>query len=109
MKRLAATLIASLALQTFGAIAPWSGGPTLPAPSAYTATWTLWFMLGFIASFGQRARRLAGQFSVLVLTAQAVIGPYGRKLVSTMQSISTFFPANAGTAAAAPTAPGATG
>lgn len=101
MKRLAGTLVAALALETFGALAPWSGGPTLPEPSRYVATFTLWFMLGFAGVFGRTAARAAGQFSVLVLAAMAVLGPFGGKLTTTLQSLASFFPANATPAAAA--------
>jgi len=107
VKRLAGTLIAALTLETFGAIAPWSGGPTLPKPSSYVATFTLWFMLGFAGIFGHRAARMAGQFSVLVLAAMAIIGPFGGKLTSAMQWLAGFFPANATPAQAAPAAPAA--
>lgn len=106
MKRLAGTLIAALTLETFGAIAPWSGGPTLPKPSAYIATFTLWFMLGFAGVFGRSAARAAGQFSVLVLAAMAILGPFGKKLTDTLRSLAGFFPAHATPAtAAAPAAP----
>lgn len=104
MKRLAGTLVAALTLETLGAIAPWSGGPTLPKPSAYVATFTLWFMLGFAGIFGRRAARMAGQFSVLVLAAMAIIGPFGGKLTAAMQWLAGFFPAKATQAGIAPNA-----
>lgn len=107
MKRLAGTLIAALTLETFGAVAPWDGGPTLPKPSSYVATFTLWFLLGFVSSFGRRASRLAGQFSVLVLAAMAIIGPFGAKLTDTLGFLSTMFPAGWSSAPRATTAPSA--
>lgn len=107
MKRLAGTLIAALTLETFGALAPWSGGPTLPKPSAYVATFTLWFMLGFVATFGRHAARLASQFSVLVLAAMAILGPFGKKLTGTLRDLAGVFPATTSPAPAAPAAGGA--
>lgn len=101
MKRLAGTLIAALTLETVGAIAPWSGGPTLPEPSRYVATLTLWFMLGFAGVFGRTAAKAAGQFSVLVLAAMAILGPFGGKLTSTLQALSNLFPASSSPAAEA--------
>lgn len=95
MKRLAGTLIAALTIDTIGAIAPWSGGPTLPPPSRYVATLTLWFMLGFAGIFGRTAARAAGQFSVLVLAAMALLGPFGKRITDGLTFVSTIFPANA--------------
>jgi len=101
VKRLAGTLVAALALETIGAVAPWSGGPTMPKPSAYVATFTLWFGLGFVATLSRQAARLAGQFSLLVLAAMAILGPFGKKLTDVMGAVAGFFPARATPAPAA--------
>lgn len=106
MKRLAGTLVAALALETLGAVAPWSGGPTLPKPSAYVATFTLWFILGFVATLSRQAARLAGQFSLLVLTAMAILGPFGKKLTDMLSWVAGFFPARAAPAHVAAKATG---
>lgn len=95
MKRLTGTFIAAIALDTFGAVAPWSGGPSLPKPSAFVATCLLWFMLGFAATISRGARRAAGQFSVLVLAAMAILGPFGLKLTDTLRALARIFPAQA--------------
>lgn len=100
-RTLASTLTAALAVETLGAVAPWSGGATLPSPRVYAATWTLWFVLGIVAGTGAAAARAAGQLSILVLLTQLALGQGGRKLVAALSSIG----ANYGTPPAPAAAP----
>lgn len=90
-RTLAGTYVGALTIDTLGAIAPWSGGPTLPKPSALAGTWTLWFLLGLVSSFGERMERLAGQLSLLVLASMVVVGPYGDKVVAAMQKLASIY------------------
>lgn len=79
-RTLAGSYVAAISIDTLGALAPWSGGATLPKPSRLAGTWILWFLLGLVSSFGDRLARLAGAFSMLVLAAMLLIGPFGDKL-----------------------------
>jgi len=100
---LGTTYVAALAIDTLGAVAPWQpGGASMPKPARLAGTWTLWFLLGLIASAGEGAARLAGRFSVLVLASMVVIGPYGGSVVAAMTKLARLFtPATAPTPAPA--------
>lgn len=104
-RTLAATYIGALTIDTLGAVAPWSGGATLPKPSALAGTWTLWFILGLVAGIGDKAADLAGKFSVLVLASMVIIGPYGTKVTRALQFFAGLFAGNTASVAAAPVAP----
>jgi hypothetical protein len=89
---LGTTYMGAIAIDTLGAVAPWQqGGASLPKPARLAGTWTLWFLLGLIASAGERAANLAGRFSVLVLASMIVVGPYGNSVVSAMGKLSRLF------------------
>lgn len=100
-RTLAATLTAALAVETLGAVAPWSGGATLPKPRVYATTWGLWFVLGLVGSASAAAARAAGQLSLLVLATMLVLGQGGRKLVAALNQLAGL------SAAAAPPSPAA--
>jgi hypothetical protein len=84
---LGATMSGALAVQTIAAVAPFGGGVYLPPPRVYVAIWTLWGLLGLVAGLGARAERLAGRFSLLVLLSMAVLGPFGRKAVTFIDTV----------------------
>lgn len=94
-KTLGATLSASLFVQTVGAIAP-GREIYLPPPAQYVATWVAWGILGFIASVSERMARAAAQLSVLIVLTMIVVGPFGKKAVSFLNSIAGRYSANTG-------------
>lgn len=101
-RTVAATYVGAIAIDSLGALTPWSGGVTLPKPSAFAATWTLWFLLGLVAAINARMERVAGQFSVLVLASMVVLGPYGDKFTTTLTKLGALFAPAAPSPAAAP-------
>lgn len=80
------TWLAMLALQTVGAI---DGQHKLPAPRQYVAISVLWGAFFLLADTG--LSRLVARLSVLMLVTASVIGPFGKKLVDFLDTVSQNF------------------
>jgi hypothetical protein len=93
VKTLAATFCAMLFVDTIGAIDPFGGKVYLPSPRHYLATFLLWGLLGLVAGVGDRASRLAGRLSAVVLLSAAVLGPFGKKAIAFLNAAAKTFPA----------------
>lgn len=84
MKTLAATFVAMLFVDTIGGI---DQRHPLPSPRRYLATFLLWGLLGLVVGFGERAARLAGRLSAVVLLTAVVVGPFGKRAVGLIQNV----------------------
>lgn len=74
-----------IVLQTIGSVdMPGSGPRKLPSPRAYVATVTLWALLNVFAGGN---RRLAERFSWFVVLVGAVVGPFGQRMVSLLNTV----------------------
>jgi peptidoglycan/LPS O-acetylase OafA/YrhL len=92
-RRLGATLLAAIALETIGAVDPFTGRSQMPSPARYVATIVLWFVLGLAAQLGERMARVAGQLATLIVLTMAVLGPFGKRAVDFLNRVATTFPA----------------
>lgn len=91
MKSLAASFVAMLFVDTLGGVDPFgkhSKVPSfLPSPRHYLATFLLWGLLGLVAGFGPNAARLAGRIGLVVLITAAVVGPFGKRAVGFIETV----------------------
>lgn len=68
-------------LQTIGSIdMPGAGARKMPAPRQYVAIVVLWAILGLAADTG--LRRPASRFALLLVLVGMVLGPFGQRAVS---------------------------
>jgi len=81
-----ATWLAMLGLQTIGSI---DSKHRLPAPKQYVAIGALWGILFLVGE--TRYARTAAQLSGLVLLTASVLGPFGKRMVDLLNTISQNF------------------
>lgn len=85
-RTLQATWLAMLAIQSIGSI---DAQRKLPSPKQYVAIATLWGILFLMADTG--AARLAARLSMLVLLTGTVIGPFGKRFIGFLNTVSKSF------------------
>jgi hypothetical protein len=82
-------------LQTVGSVdLPGQGARKLPAPKQYVAIIVLWSILGFVADLNAGAARVASQFSILLVLAGAIVGPFGQRFLGFTSGVAALFPVN---------------
>ena len=81
-----ATFFAMLTLQTVGTI---DAKHKLPAPKQFVAISVLWASLFLIADMGYA--KAAARFSLLLLLAASVVGPFGQRLIDFVNMIASRF------------------
>lgn len=81
-------------LQTIGSIdMPGSGARKMPSPRQYVAVVVAWVILEIFAAMGQGARRASTAVGWLLVLTGMVVGPFGQRLVSFLNTVSQEFPA----------------
>ncbi len=80
-------------VQTIGSVdMPGRGARKMPAPRSYVAIVVTWIVLFFAAGIGPQARRGATAVAWLLVLAGLVIGPFGQRVISLFNTISSNFP-----------------
>ena len=79
-------------IQTVGSVdMPGRGARKMPSPHQYVAIVVLWAILGLIADTGPNGARVASRFSILLVIAASVIGPFGYRAVAFLRGVASQF------------------
>lgn len=85
-----ATLWLMIILQTIGNVdLPGYGPRKMPAPRSYVAIVVAWSIFGLMAETG--ARRMAAHLAVLTTLAGAVLGPFGQRAITLLNTVANNF------------------
>lgn len=99
-KTLQGTLLLMVVLQTVGTI---DTQRKMPAPKQYAAITVLWGIFFLGADLG--AERVMRALSMLVILPAIVIGPFGKRMLAFIETVSYYFQADNSPTAGAGTAP----
>lgn len=70
---------------------PGSGARKLPSPRQYVAIVVTWLILQLIADISEQARRAATVTGWILVLTGMVVGPFGKRFVSFLQTVGAEF------------------
>jgi len=91
-------------VQTIGSVdMPGRGDRKMPAPRQYVAITVTWLILMLLAGISDGAKRATAAAGWLLVLTGMVVGPFGQRTVSFLQTVAQNFPAAPPTPTTAPT------
>lgn len=93
-------------VQTIGSVdMPGYGQRKMPAPRQYVAIVVTWGVLQLVAGIGAQAARAAAAIGWVLTLAGLVVGPFGKKFTSFLNTVATNFPSVTKTSSSSTTTP----